>query len=1006
MIEGNNSGGIIGAVDQKPVYLKNLYVKDCDIITYNTNAGGMIGYSNKNISGYNLKIEGVNFYKRSNNTLSDYTATAGIIIGKNNSTSLVDKFVAIGAYHTTASKVPAAVVKTYGTNTGNFFVFADYLNASATDLSNGTGYASSFGVTAGNTVADTAKNIPYPSAPYVNTAPHLGVGTGEYLTGDGVGIGATLGNAGEIYKDSTGNSNRKYTVGTTNDPSTSTKDSTTLAKYINSDGTYTSGAFKISTASAEFGSEFDDLGVDNFAMLVINDDPDNASDITPFIKAYIRLVTNAAGQPNGLTYNRFAYSCGSSASGQNINELYQVVITPCYYNSSSGKFVLGTAGAQGLQLYSTEDPTNAGKYWLDSTKADSESSNSCQFSLIDVQFKDPTNASKIAYHLYVPVYTKKMLTVDFSAVTMSATTYSRSPYAGKIASELAAGKARSILVESTNEWTTTFIRYTYPKDQISAADTWNFDKSIILNLDGNFDTLPSGTQLILVDPNANTDKFYRLTLDGSYATGTDITLPLSSFEDESGTSFAPRSLSAILADSGAWGTAEGHTNELYEDYYISIYVPNVDEGQTHGIDINSGTLMTYTDGADVHKANIVSRLHSYVVLGDLFNHSITEESFVVTSGDGADQWDDNTEMNGVNKVLKTEVTATVQIKNLSAGAYLTNSDVYHAFYLTLTSHDASGRVSDIIYGITPGYVRNTTTISYTDSTGEHEETSTHSYLGANYVYLNSGSIRDALYDSTLTPELTIHSVTTMTFNDYTAFPFNQNVAEGIGTQVSVKSSLAYREEDLRFSALNELEEDPEGKHYFSKDKNSAALSFNAVPTDDVTDEIGYKTNNRSLLGVNGKYGTQHPIVGKAIYNVDDIVDYDSAGYVVYTISLYKKVTYGSGITRYVPVDDISDYLSDVTLTDSNDEVTLIPDRTTDPSEYVYRGAITHGTQLDLDKMFEVDFGCTVLTGDAEHNEYANYKVVLTADLDGASNAWKDAYLVYTNAKFDPSVIDE
>lgn len=280
---------------------------------------------------------------------------------------------------------------------------------------------------------------------------------------------------------------------------------------------------------------------------------------------------------------------------------------------------------------------------------------------------------------------------------------------------------------------------------------------------------------------------------------------------------------------------------------------------------------------------------------------------------------------------------------------------------------------------------------------------TNSYLGANYVYLNSGSIRDVLLDSSR-PTITISSVTTMTFNDITAFPFNQSGNTSVGTQVSAKSSLAYREEDLRFSALNEVADDTESKRYYSTTKNSAQLSFNAVPTDDTTDEIGYKTNNRSLLGVNGKYGTQHPIVGKAIYNVDDIVDYTSAENVVYTITLYKKVTDGSG-TRYVQVSDISDYLSNVNLTDSNSEVTLVPDRT-NAQTYVYTGAITHGSQLDLDKMFEVDFSCTVLTGDAAHNEYANYKIVLTADLEGATNAWKDSYLVYTNAKFDPSVIDE
>lgn len=1009
-IEGNNVGGIIGAVNMKPAYLRNLYVKNCDIITtlatanYYGNVGGIVGYSSQSLSGYNLKIDGVNFYRRSGDTLTDVTTTdAGIIVGRNKS-SLVDKFIGICAYHTTVAKVPTAVVKTNGNNASSFYVFADYMNTSASDTAS-TSHASTFN--GGSATVDQ------PVAPFLTVNPRKSMGTGEYLTGDGAGIGTTLGNAGEIYKDyKAGTSNRRYSIGTTADPSfssTETNDSAVLEKYINDNGTYKNSAFKISTASAEFGTL--PPGVQNFAMLVINDDPDKADDITPFIKSYIRLVTNADKPVSGTTVNNLTFSQYAYATSGNtdVNNLYTVVIRPCYYSEANGNFVLGAAGSQGLASAN-------GLYSFNSANADSEAGN-YQFSLIDVQFKDPTNPTvsgsttsynNIAYHLYVPVYTKKILTVEFSAVTMSATTYNRSPYANKIGSEIAAGKSRSILVESTNEWTTTFIRYTYPKDQISSQDNWNFDKSIILNLDSNFDTLPNGTKLILVDPNANTDKYYTLTLDGSYATGTDITLSLTSFEDESGDPFTPQNLSAIRADSGASGTGEGHTNELYEDYYISIYVPNLSSGQTHGVKIDSGLLMTYTSGANTQKANIDKKLHSYVVLGDLFTHSIIENGFKVISGDGDTLWADEREMTNVNKVLKTDVTATVQIKNQAAGAYLSNSDVYHAFYLTLTSHDSNGKMSDIIYGITPGYVHNTTTLSYTDSNSVTQtRQETHSYLGANYVYLNSGSIRDILMDPS-TPTVTIRSVTTMTFNDITAFPFNPSGDNNrtIGTQVSVKSSVAYREEDLRFSALNSVADDPDGYHYYSTTQNSAALSFNAVPTDDTTDEIGYKTNNRSLLGVNGKYGTQHPIIGKAIYNVDDIIDYNSAENVVYTITLHKKVTDGSG-TRYVQVDDISDYLSNVSLTDSNSEVDLVADTdASDPQTYVFTGAINHGSQADLDKMFEVDFSCTVLTGDSTHNEYANYKVMLTADLDGATNAWKDSYLIYTNAYFDPSVIDE
>ena len=985
-IEGWHVGGIIGENTYRSVNLRNLYVKDCDIIRNNNNfcaIGGIVGYSDQNINGYNLKIDNVIFKKKTSN--SDYTevpSDAGFILGESNGTKQ-NRFVGIGVYNTTDSKIPENVIKTNGSNAGNFFVWADYLNESASDTKT-TSKRSTFNFVDTATETQIA-TVEQPVAPFLTVNPRSGMGTNEYITGDG----ASIGKASEIYKAArAGTSNKRYTIGTTTDASFGSTDALTLANYIFDSGIYKYGAFRISTAAAEFGS---DLPSDvDFAMLVINDDASKANDITPFIKSYIRLVTNAAGQPNLNTFDENAYSITSSNA---INNLYQVVIRPCYYNGS--KFVLGEAGAQGLQ--SVKD---TGKYTFDSSKADSESNNKCQFSLIDVQFKDPTDSTKIAYHLYVPVYTQKMLTAKFSAVSMSETKYYRSPYVSRINSEIEAGRSSSNpsqLVESTNAWTTTFIRYTYPKNQISSDADWNFDKSIKLTVDSSFDALPDGTKLILLDPNANVDKFYTLELDDTWPTGTPKTLNLSAFEDTSGASFSPQSLGSIYNNPSA-NSREGGKDVLYEDYYISMYVPK-EEGSTHSITFSSGEPMSHTSGTEVDKANIEPKLYSMVILGDLFEHKI--ESFYVWSGDG-NTWEDNREMTGVNNKLKTNVTATVKLKDLSAGAYLASSNVYHSFFIALTSHDEEHNVSDIIYGTSQGNINNTTRYSYTDSSGSHTETITNNaILGANYIKLDTGSIIDALYDPRITPEITINSETITTFNDISAFPYNATGLEdnGIGTQVSIKSSLAYRAEDLRYSALNVPKEDPDGYFYYTKTRKNAELSFTAVPTDDETDEIGYKTNNRSLLGVNGKYGPSHPIIGRSMYNVDDIVDYESATHIQYTIELYKKVTDVTG-TRYVPVDNIANYMTNVNMTDT--KVTLVPDKT-DPTKYVFTGEIVNDNP---ERMFEATFRCNVLTGDDNNREYANYKILLTAQLIGSTNSWKDAYLIYTNAKFDPSVIDD
>lgn len=990
-IEGWHVGGIIGETTYRSANLRNLYVKDCEIIRNNASSGsigGIVGYSNQNLNGYNLKVDGVIFKKKSSSGYDESPADAGFILGANDNNNRIDKFVAIGAYHSDASKVPTFVVKTNGTNTENFFVFADYNNSSATDITNKTGYASTF---------NNTNNVDQPNAPFVNTNPHMNVGTGEYLTGDGAGEGV----AGTIYADvKTGTSNRKYTIGTTIDPSfssTEKNDEAVLAKYVTDTGAYNDGAFRISTASAEFGDDFDELELDNFAMLVINDDSAKSDYITPFIKSYIRLVTNAAASNNTDTYNELAF--GTNTNNE-IKKLYEVVIRPCYYDEEAEKFVLGIAGNQGLQ-------SSSGTYSFDSTKADSASVKKFQFSLIDVQFKDPTDTTytNIAYHLYVPVYAKKMLAVKFSAVSMSETEYYRSPYVSRIASEIAAGKNttnRSLLVENTGEWTTTFIRYTYPKSQIDSDAEWNFDKTIQITLDGNFDTLPAGTEMILVDPNANSDRFYRYTVPQNITTNTAFSISLSAFKDvdNENADFTPKDLKDIYASSEA---SNSDNTELYEDYYISLYVPVV-EGKTHGILFSSGTEMSYTGEAtaETQKANIESDLWSFVVVGDLFVHNIT--SFTVAPI--------TREITGVNNTITTDVTATVKLKNPYAQPYLLNSDVVQSFFITLTSHEEDGTVTDVINGTDYQYITNTTTLSYSYNEDLSESTQldgtiTAKRKGENYIQLNTGSIKNVLLNSNASsqyPTVIIHSVASVAFVDINAFPYNPEPADDdhIGTQVSIKSNLAYQSDKLLYSSMKKTVGDPLGTFYYVQTRNSAELNFSAVAEEDAADEIGLKTNNRSLLGVNGKYSTDPPIKGKSIYNANAILNYERATQIVYKISLWKKVTNASGTTSYQQVNDISQYLSNVTLADK--EVTLTLDANmTNASKYVYTGNIDHENPDDKDKMFEADFSCNVLTS---KKEYANYKIQMEVELIGPSNTYKKSYIIYTYAKFDPSVIDE
>ena len=60
-----------------------------------------------------------------------------------------------------------------------------------------------------------------------------------------------------------------------------------------------------------------------------------------------------------------------------------------------------------------------------------------------------------------------------------------------------------------------------------------------------------------------------------------------------------------------------------------------------------------------------------------------------------------------------------------------------------------------------------------------------------------------------------------------------------------------------------------------------------------------------------------------------------------------------------------------------------------------------------DAIFFTDFSCNILKdNEFAKKEYANYKLQLTVRLNGSSNNERTSYIIYTNAKIDPSMIEE
>jgi len=136
---------------------------------------------------------------------------------------------------------------------------------------------------------------------------------------------------------------------------------------------------------------------------------------------------------------------------------------------------------------------------------------SLQFSLIDVQFKNPNDSTKVAYHLYVPVVVTKMLHYDFTARFSSGTTYDLSEYPASVRN----------LIENLGNPVTLKLIYIYKQE----ADDWaaainsgeniqrNYTKELTFKSTSN--AFPNNSKLILVDPNGNSDKYYTADLSAS-----------------------------------------------------------------------------------------------------------------------------------------------------------------------------------------------------------------------------------------------------------------------------------------------------------------------------------------------------------------------------------------------------------------------------------------------------------------------------------------------------------
>ena len=321
--------------------------------------------------------------------------------------------------------------------------------------------------------------------PYVTSSPKLDITSTQFLTGDGVAYDGSISYAnsaiGAILTDASGQTvAKRYQVAYDHIGETITNE---LITKLSTYGKYSSYRKEMG-ANAKGNLDFPVWVVDD----VLEDE------CTKYINEYLQYMTNT----------EFNFAKGDDA-------VFNIEIGSMKWDPGTSTFVYHSG-----TYNETSNPNGAffdnnkgnEKFKIISNQYDNMDTVSGRFTLMDVQFYDPADTGspkKIAYHLYVPILVKKMLQYDFSASTLSGTNYRVVPY----------DEARNnTLIENAGNPVTMEFQWKYYR----TLDEWqlalesgdnllmSLNKQLRLTLPQGM--IPSGTKMVLVDPNNQNTYYY------------------------------------------------------------------------------------------------------------------------------------------------------------------------------------------------------------------------------------------------------------------------------------------------------------------------------------------------------------------------------------------------------------------------------------------------------------------------------------------------------------------
>lgn len=831
-------------------------------------------------------------------------------------------------------------------------------------------------------------------SPYVNINPSVTVG-GKTFSGDFVGR------------------NMQTTI---SDAASYTNGTKTKSYGINSTiKTYAENLDKSKLTTFRQASELDVQELNDLPVLLIDDN--SSLNITQMLAKYISVLTNCD-------------VCDSSSNKLKTTDLMNVSTATYVYDND----VLKKSDKSTLTFNS-----KTGYFKVTDGQYDNDGTN--RFTVITLDYIDPTGSGKTALRLHIPVFVRKVLDFSFQSYVISGTDFNHSHYTDKT----------KLAFESFDAPVTTYFKYSYYKSanewekMLNNGDglLWSFDKKLYLIGDNATDSgvLTDDTKLTLVDANNNDKTYHSTASDAKFnkttgeldltnisgfkpVTMNDVLLRYASVtakESSDGTlvETADEATATVKTSDGKYyrpagenetgtykitvsaniDTPKNDNDEMIisENYYLTINIP--EKGSTKKVIKN---FVNYYSGNKPRKLNgniptnlvqVTNNDTGAYVIANFFTQLVS-----VTAHDPEEITASN---NFVRATMTSKISIDRSLRDTFNGYKSDDFNMYQAFKFSMKNFDENdaGANAKIIAGTSVNVDYSILNSSDTElSNAKISKTETLSEAKDSYMLMYPDSVYDYINSDT-NGSITVKADISLTYG--TAGIIDQflerkdgDTKTGIG--VNASSYVAYSQNNIENSSISASGVMP-ARRYYRKAMTVAQLNYNVAEST----VLESKDSPFSQLGINAKDMTteEMAITANAIYDLSALSrsTKDGGKKIQYTMRLYVKDNSGD----YKQTNDISKYLSSFTLENATSSSGLNGKECVFTTDYNGEEQNTAVTKF------------TVKTGKAFEEQglaYANYRVELTAVLLNDNNSVVNGttssdYVVYTNAKIETGFIN-